>query len=225
MTESLRIMTSNLWAHNVDPEGLARTLGYVDPDVLAVQELQEPAAAVIADRFPYHHLHPHHDTLGGGIALKHPGQFGEVAMPYRSGWSARLDPDAWGLPEMLEVDSVHFANPVTWPMWRALAQRRGQLAALHRHLAGRSGPLVVVGDFNSTPLWPVYRSITRSLTDGPDEAGTAARTWRWADRGPYTLRIDHAFTRGVTVRSSFTVRVPGADHLALVADVTLPARS
>ncbi len=223
MEASLRIMTSNLWAHNVDPAGLAGVLEIVDPDVLAVQELQEPAAAVIAGHFAHHFLHPRDDTNGGGIALRRPGVFAEVALPHRAGWSARLDPADWSLPAPLEVVSVHFSNPVSRHLRRTLAARRGQLHMLLDHVGAGEGPLVVVGDFNSSPAWPAYRRIADHLVDGPAAAGTGARTWRWADRGPYALRIDHAFVRGVTVASSRTVRVPGADHRALVADVRFPS--
>jgi endonuclease/exonuclease/phosphatase (EEP) superfamily protein YafD len=188
----IRIMTANLWAHKVDVDGFGALVDRVDPDVLAVQELQVPAAAEVMARYRYHGLVAHHDTLGNGIATRYPAAISRLPMAYRSGWAARLDPAAWpGLTVPLEVLCVHLGNPVTFPF----------------------------GDFNATPRWPLYRALAERLGDGPVESGSAAATWSWHGIGPPLLRIDHALTRGVTTVRSTTHRIPGSDHRALVVEV------
>ena len=104
---------------------------------------------------------------------------------------------------------------MTFPWWRAIDRRRRQLADLLPRLDTGDG-LVVVGDFNATPRWPVYRPLADQLGDGPVESGAAAPTWSWHGVGPPLLRIDHALTRGVTTLRSETHRIPGSDHRALV---------
>ncbi len=217
-------MTANLWAEHIDVAGFAEVLDRVGADVVAVQELQEEGAAVITDRYAHHGLSPHHDTLGTGIATRRPAVIVKLPMYYRSGWVARLDPAHWPeLPAPLEVVCVHFANPIGFPWWRSVRRRRRQLADLDRYLDGSDGPLVLVGDLNASPRWPLYRRLAARLQDGPVGTGTASRTWRWQGRGRLLLRIDHALTRRVTTLAAFTVPVPGSDHQALVLDVAIDA--
>ena len=220
MTTPLRVMTANLWAGMCDPGGLRRVLDRVAPDVLAVHELQHEMAEVIASRFPHHALAPHHQTLGTGIAAMRPATFSRLPMTYRSGWVARLDPATWpGLEGPVEVIDVHLANPLDWPWWRTAVIRRRQLASLETHLDAAACARVVVGDFNSSPVWPAYRRLRTRLGDAAVATGTAVRTWRFQARTPPLLRIDHALIHGVRPLRTHTVEVPGADHLALVVDL------
>jgi endonuclease/exonuclease/phosphatase family metal-dependent hydrolase len=220
VTIPLRVMTANLWASKCDPDGLLRVLDEVAPDVLAVQELQHATAEVVATRFPHHALAPHHATLGTGIATMRPAAMSRLPMTYRSGWLARLEPEAWpGIVRPLEVIGVHLANPLNWPWWRTVVVRSRQLAALEAHLDAAPGARVVVGDFNASPVWPAYRRLRSRLDDAAAASGTAAPTWRFKARTPPLLRIDHALVNGVRPVRTRTVAVPGADHLALVVDV------
>jgi endonuclease/exonuclease/phosphatase (EEP) superfamily protein YafD len=216
----IRIMTANLWAHKVDVDGFGALVDRIDPDVLAVQELQVPAAAEVMARYRYHGLVAHHDTLGNGIATRYPADISRLPMAYRSGWAARLDPGGWpDLTVPLEVLCVHLGNPVTFPWRRAVDRRRRQLADLLPRIDTGADNLVVVGDFNATPRWPLYRALAEQLGDGAVESGSPAATWSWHGIGPPLLRIDHALTRGVTTLRSQTHRIPGSDHRALVVEV------
>ena len=216
----IRIMTANLWAHKVDVDGFGALIDRVDPDVLAVQELQVPAAAEVMARYRYHGLVAHHDTLGNGIATRFPAAITRLPMAYRSGWSARLDPAGWpGLTVPLEVLCVHLGNPVTFPWWRAVDRRRRQLADLLPRLD--TGGTAWSWSATSTPLpagrsterWPSGWVTARSSRVPPHPPG------RGTAFGPPLLRIDHALTRGVTTLRSETHRIPGSDHRALVVEV------
>ena len=84
-----------------------------------------------------------------------------------------------------------------------------------------------MGDLNATPLWPVYRRLTRRLQDGAWDRRARQRRAARADVGPWPgaprlLRIDHVLVRGVTVSAVRVVDLPGSDHSALVVDLTLP---
>jgi endonuclease/exonuclease/phosphatase family metal-dependent hydrolase len=216
----LRILTANLWAHNSDPAGFERVLRDVDPDLVALQELQVGNAAVVAARFAHHGLAPHIDTLGTGVASRFPAEISPLPMTYRSGWWLRLDPESCPrLARPFELVNVHLANPVGWPWFRSVKNRRYQVDALLTHVAAEPIPRVVVGDFNATPSWPAYRRIAQQFLDGAVATGTPQRTWRFQGRTPPLLRIDHAFGSDVRFLTTDVVEIPGADHLGLVIDI------
>lgn len=215
-------MSANLWGPHVDLAGLAGVLLDVDPDVLVVQELDPAAAEVIAAHFPHHRLDPVEETMGSGIATRRMTSLTRIPLRYRSGWSATLGLDAWPeLPAPMEVVGVHMANPVAWPWWRSVVHRRQQLAGLLTYCDAVPMHRIIVGDFNASPSWPLYRQMARRFTDGAVAAGTTRRTWRFQGRTPPLLRIDHSFGEGVEFAHTRPVRVPGADHLGLVTTVRL----
>lgn len=215
----LRLLTANLWAHHSEPEGLARVLREVDPDLLAVQELQQANADVIARRYAHHGLAPHHDTLGNGVASRYPTTISRLPLRYRSGWSMRLEPAEWhGIAQPVELINLHLANPVGWPWSTSVKNRRYQVDATFDHVDRTPMARVLVGDFNASPMWPAYRRLADRFTDAAVATNTAERTWRFHGRTPPLLRIDHAFGHGVTFIHTEPIEIPGADHLGLVVD-------
>ena len=108
-----------------------------------------------------------------------------------------------------------------------LLRRRPQLRDLTRHLTeSPRGARVMVGDFNSTPLWPVYRSVRSHMDDAAvavaERRGERpARTWGPWHGAPRLLRIDHGFVAGAEPEAFRVVEVPGSDHSAVVLDVAL----
>jgi len=124
----------------------------------------------------------------------------------------------------VEIVNVHFAAPHMLPVRLALARRRSQLRMLVTHLDAARRPRAVVGDFNATPSWPVYRRLGARLGDAAVEAarrrGTRpARTWRPFPGSPRLLRIDHALVEALRVLDVAVHPIPGSDHSALVVDI------
>ena len=83
---------------------------------------------------------------------------------------------------------------------------------------------VVVGDLNSTPLWPAYRRIASHLTDAAvavakKRSRPAEPTWGPLGRGKW-FRIDHGFVRGVSVEDFQVVELHVSDHSAIVMDLS-----
>ncbi len=213
-------MSANLFNGRTRPEALADALDRVRPHVVACQELAPNAAEVIADRYPHGVLDPRDDHWGGGIACLREVEISQVPLTARDGWSARLDDAVW--PEIdrsLAITSFHFSNPVDRPIRTSLAERRGQVRDALSHAASQDVPHLIVGDFNSTPIWPAYRRLTEHVEDGVVASGNRQRTWGPWWWFPRVLRIDHAFVRGVRVESTQLIRIKGMDHSALVVDV------
>jgi endonuclease/exonuclease/phosphatase family metal-dependent hydrolase len=226
MGSRIRILSGNLLNGRADPEALCDLTRSLNVDVAAFQELAPEQAEAISDVLPFGALYPRRDHHGMGIALRWPASQDRVKLPLRDALIARLCPETWsGLSQPLDVVGVHVTAPQVWPFWRTVSQRRGQLRGLQEHLDSQTERrTVLIGDFNATPNWPLYRGIVCRV---PDAALLAAqrrgtrpvRTWGPWPAGPRLFRIDHAFVRQTEVEAFRVVRIPGTDHSAVVIDV------
>lgn len=222
---TLRLMTANLLHDRMAPDDLSALLERFAPDVVVTQELSPQCAPVIEGRYPQHHLRPAADFQGRGIATSFPAEFGDIAMPARDGTWALLDVDG----HHLRVIGMHLANPIAFPWWRSVRHRGEQLAALFQWVdstADDDTPLVVAGDMNASPSWPVYRAMADRWADlvarhAEITGSNPERTWSWRPGWPRMLRIDHVFGRGVESRSVAIAPVAGSDHHAVVVDIEI----
>lgn len=227
MSDRVRVLTANLRNGGADPDGFAELVESLEADVVCVQELSPEQAEALSRVLPYGCLEPDRNYDGQGIALRRPAEMRRVDLPRRDAHVAELDPAHWpGLAAPLEVIAVHVMGPhvppwvTTWPV------RRGQLRGLLRYLDETSPrPRALVGDFNATPLWPVYRRLAGRLQDGPREVarrkGTRPpRTWGPTPSARRVLRIDHALVDQVHVEEAQVVAIPGGDHSALLVDLS-----
>jgi len=215
-----------------DPEAFADLVRGSGADVVAVQELSPEQACALGDVLPHGRFEPARDFTGMGIALRHPAEFDRVALAYRDARIARLDPAHWpGLTGGLEILNVHMASPAFGSKaWTRFRYRRDQCRGLINYLD--ETPAVsraVLGDFNATPSWPLYRVVAGRLEDlamshAVSRNAKPARTWaRWVG-GPPLLRIDHCFGSGLRVDDVQVVAIRGSDHSGLVADLSIDAR-
>lgn len=217
-------MSANLLVDQADPVSLASVIGEVDPDIIAIQELGFSSAKVIAASHPHGHLDPRDDFFGLGIAAKRPVVVERLDQPERAGWVARLDPEEW--PELaspIEVLDVHLLNPLERPWKATQAVRRQQIAGARDRVETTGLPSVIVGDMNSTPMWPEYKLLAEIGVDAAKETGTAKPTWFQTISGPRAIRIDHAFVRGLTPITTSLRKVHGSDHRALILDIEASA--
>jgi len=226
---AIRLITANLYHDRALPGALAELLEALAVDVACFQELGARQADAIARVLPHGKLEPgatprEHD--GMGIAARRPLAASRLALPKRDARVAELSPSDW--PELgatLELVNLHIQAPHSWPQWRSLALRRAQLAALLPHLDATPGaPRVVCGDFNATPLWPVYRSLGARFSDLTLEHAAhrlerPVRTWGPWPGAPRLLRIDHVLGAGVIAVNVRVLPLVGGDHSAVVVDL------
>lgn len=224
----LRVLSANLWNGRADARAFAERMAELEVDVVAVQELGAAQAAALRPLFPHGLLEPRDDFNGMGIAARLPLDVRRVALPHRDARVAELllrgtDGEAVAV----ELLNVHVEAPHQRPPWRTVSRRRGQWRGLERHLAATpSRPRLVVGDFNSTPLWPFYRRLTAHLRDAAlihaARSGTPVRrTWGPRPGSRRLLRIDHAFVHRLDVLDFQLVEVPNGDHDAVMVDVAV----
>ncbi|MBW2541255.1 MAG: endonuclease/exonuclease/phosphatase family protein [Deltaproteobacteria bacterium] len=218
-----------------DPAAFADLVRRSGADVVVAQELAPEQARALGDVLPHGRFEPARDFTGMGIALRHPADFDRVPLAYRDARIARLDSAHWpALAGGLEIVNVHMASPAFGAQaWARFRHRRKQCRGLVEYLDATPGRTrAVLGDFNATPSWPLYRVVAARLEDlalshARSRGARPARTWaRWVD-GPPLLRIDHCFGSGLRVDDFQVVAIRGSDHSGLVVDLSLdePAAS
>jgi len=105
-------------------------------------------------------------------------------------------------------------------MARSAPIRATQVDTLLHAAAQASGPVLLVGDFNTPPRGKLYERLRASYRDAFAEAG-----WGFG----YTFRADVPVVRidyvwhgpGVAVRDCYVLRHAGSDHRPLVADLVI----
>jgi endonuclease/exonuclease/phosphatase family metal-dependent hydrolase len=215
-------MTANVLEDAVDTAYLGDLVDRVDPDLVFLQEMTEGAAGVLADRFNHHFLFPSEEFEGRGVASKHEAECGSIDLPWRSGTQVRLTVDG----KTLVSAGVHMPNPIQFPWWRSVRERRDQVEALLTWAERQEADaLVIAGDMNASPIWPLYRRLAHRFDDlamtAAEEVGAKPEpTWGWRPGWPRMLRIDHIFGSGVTPIATQVEPVRGSDHHALIVDFT-----
>ena len=117
--------------------------------------------------------------------------------------------------------SVHPASPtVTDPAQSR--QRNHSLNHIGRTIDDRSRPVIVAGDFNTTPWSPHFRDLLAAsgLRNAAQGQGWIA-TWPWAF-WPARIPIDHVLARGpIAVEDLRRGPSIGSDHYPVIADLRL----
>jgi len=119
-------------------------------------------------------------------------------------------------------------NPIEFPWWRSLLARRDQINELLSWAAtiDQADAVIVAGDMNATPLWPLYRRLNQkwddlvlTLEDGSQNKPDP--TWGLRPGWPRMLRIDHVFGTGIQPLATTVERLTGSDHSALLVELKL----
>lgn len=252
--EHVRVMTFNVrvplagdgandWPHRRDV--LVRTIAEAAPDVIGTQELHAIQGGYVVAKLPRYAWFGR--DRRGGRADEHMGVF------YRRDRLTLLASGDFQLSDTPEMPgSITWGHPyprmATWGRFRTRdggvfvlvnthlpylaederAREKGATLIVAR-IAG-SDPVVLTGDFNTTPGTPTYRVLSQALTDArlavAHPRGPAATFHGFT--GKPDRRIDWIFTRGVAVRKVWTVTTHrGAlypsDHFPVVADLTIGA--
>lgn len=228
-TVELRVMTANLYLGSADAVALTSTARQ-DADILVVQELTPDAASRLSnagldEEFPYRALDARSYASGVGLWSRFPIARSDRIPGYQMAMVS-ADIRVPGVESQTRVVCAHVAGP--WPQpigdWRGdmhlLSGSMDDVARDHR------ASVIFAGDFNATVSMRPFRDLLR---DGYDNAGDQAGAGMLATYPanswlPPLLGIDHVLVRDATASSARTVRIPGSDHLGLVATVELPRR-
>ena len=222
----------------LSPERIARVIAKLDPDIVALQELdagrktqQGNQAAAIAQELEMHfHFHAvcgaETQCFGNAILSRYPMRM--IRAEHLPGLRKSYFLEPRGL---LWVEADFFGKPVqimnthlsVWGPEQELQIRK----LVGPEVLGRDGVpenLIVCGDFNMTPGSKFHQVITQHLKEpGSPNGKTVPNTWmsQWPLR-----RLDYIFMRG-RFKGEF-VELPrtslescASDHLPLIADFEL----
>ena len=136
-----------------------------------------------------------------------------------------MDPKDWpGLATPLDFVNVHLQAPHSLRPFPSVLVRHRQVKALEEFFdAYPSDTRLVVGDFNSTPIWPAYRRLAKRFSDGAvvcalRQNSRPQPTWGPTSESARVLRIDHAMSHGLGIERFQVVDIPGSDHSGLIFD-------
>lgn len=211
---SLRILDLNVLMTNRRYDDVRALIARTKPDVLALVEVDQrwlDALAPALVDYPGRIEHPSSDFNGLALYARTPITGGPELL---GGDQASLVGHTAGI----HVIAMHTETPTSR---RGLASQDRQLDAVAGRMRGIAGPVIVVGDFNTTP-WS--RDFSRFLdrSGGCDSrAGFGVQaTWpssSWILRIP----IDHVITScSIGITDRWIGPNVGSDHLPVVVDLT-----
>jgi endonuclease/exonuclease/phosphatase family metal-dependent hydrolase len=231
-TVQLTAMNINSEFGQADAAEIVRLVRENGVTLLTVQEHSQAledrlAAAGLSALLPNRVSDPTDDAAGSAVYSAHRIEAVGVVpdTPFQMP-IVRLTVEGTGAAAVLEVANVHALPPGDV----RIGQWRRDLAAVAR-LAARPGHRRLIGDFNAT----YDHAEVRALRDGgPDgrklvDVGTAAGMRlvpTWPMKGPRLpgITIDHLVTSPGIAASGYAVRrVPGTDHAAVLAPLSVPA--
>lgn len=221
---TIKVMTHNIFGLNYDMDRVDAAIRNEDPDIVALQEFF-PEQAGLGDllriRYPYSVRCQGGKRANLGLYSKLPFSLEMVA--------GECPDDAHGVQRTAHIiarftlsTGVSFSLMTThmdWPY--PLERQREEFAAAAQLANSVAGPLVVVGDFNSTPWSFTMKAFeattglkreTRNLVTFPELFTTPSGLVRLA---PF-LPLDHVFQRGLIVSELHAGGQTGSDHLPVI---------
>ncbi|MDR3471730.1 MAG: endonuclease/exonuclease/phosphatase family protein [Devosia sp.] len=225
----IKLMTANLFGLNYDMERVARAITAENPDILALQEYfveqRGPLDPMIRGTYPYS-VH----CVGGkraNIAIYSKLPFVQTTDGDCTTDESNTRRTAHILVRFTLTDGSTFSVLTTHLEWPLPPQRlRDQLPTLLAAIRSAPAPLLVVGDFNSTP-WSHFQQQLA------DDAGLTRQThglltfpmrfWiaGWRDTLPF-LPLDQVMSKGdIAIHDIHTGPTTGSDHLPIVVTFSI----
>jgi len=215
----LKVLSVNVSYLQFSSRRLLEIVAEESPDILLVLEYTPYAARVLADldkQFANAYKRPAEGPYGIALWSRH-----ELlsATTLRLGRVPAIDARIRGPAGTFTFLGVHLSAPTL--RYRA-AQRNVELEALAAHRANITGPLIVAGDFNTTPYSPFFKDwlTATGLTDSRRHRTLSAS---WPTSLPWLgIPIDH-----VVVSNDIGIldhrRLPNfnSDHYGIVAELNL----
>jgi endonuclease/exonuclease/phosphatase (EEP) superfamily protein YafD len=222
-------MTHNVFGLNDRMEQVSSAIFAEDPDIVVIQEYFGGQASglhpALLARYPYYVR-----CRGGKRANL--GLYSRL--PFEQADADACPDDAYGRTRTAHIlasfrtdDGRSFSVITThmdWPL--PVTRQREQLAALSEVVDKVEGPLIVAGDFNSTPWSYALREFVAGsgLVRQTMNLLTFPTRWfylgTWRDTVPF-LPLDHVMTRGVLMHEVHTGPTTGSDHLPVVVRFSL----
>lgn len=229
-TPTYRLMTFNVFGRNEEPESIVANIAAVDPDFVALQEYSPGVRKVVHP--PLAELYPHFQYCAGGqrafVGLYSRLPFEPLDEDTCSSSIMSTDRTARIIVRFETQTGPDFSLATTHNDWPAPVTRQAeQFATLRDALSTVEPPLILVGDFNSTPWSYALRGFVSEagLTRHTFNVPTFPTLWYylrdWRPTFPI-LPIDHVMTRGdIAIHSLRTGEPSGSDHLPIIVEFSV----
>jgi endonuclease/exonuclease/phosphatase (EEP) superfamily protein YafD len=222
---TLTMMTHNLFGMNYEMEKVTAAVFAEDPDIIVLQEYFGEQATdlhpLLLAKYPFFARCRGGKRANLGLYSRLPfEQIEDGACPNNAYGTTRtahiraLFQTEDGKP--FSVITTH----MDWPI--PVTRQRAQLTALSEVVDKVEGPMILAGDFNSTPWSYALRDFVarNGLTRETMNLITFPMSWfyfgAWRDTLPF-LPLDHVMTRGgIVVHDIHTGRPTASDHLPVV---------
>ena len=249
---TLKVMTHNVFGLNYDMNRVAAAIRAEDPDIVALQEFfpeQEGLGGLLKDRYPY-------SVICRGGKRANLGLYSKI--PFEREMAANDCPsNAQGAQRTAHIlvgftlsSGDKFSLLTTHMDWPFPIERQAQeFADIAAVVKATAGPLLVVGDFNSTPWSYAMKGFeaatglkreTRALVTYPELFTVPDRLGRLLPFLPMEPRVcagdecpsallrtvpflplDQVFQRGVIVSELHRGEQTGSDHLPVIFTFSL----
>ncbi|MFG1704090.1 endonuclease/exonuclease/phosphatase family protein [Nonomuraea sp. M3C6] len=219
----LKVMTINMLFGRADPATIMKLVREFDPDVLSTQELTPGAvsdldAAGLKELMPHRVLQDEWSAGGSGLYSKHALEaLWDVMPPVGHQMPAALI----SLPGGQPIEFID-AHPYP-PLGPQVINWNEALAAFPA--ASPDRVRILAGDFNASLDHAALRGLlARGYKDAADQVGAGLiPTWPANRRVPPIITIDHVLVdQRVGVKEVSVRDVPGTDHRAVLAELTVP---
>lgn len=216
----LRVMFNNVYFGNSDTQRIAHYIKQEQPDIIALAEVNYALYTELAKLLPeYPHQFyqegagPYELALFSKVPIENERAFfvGNHGIP-------TIRADVVVNERMMALYVIH----PPWPMGSHYAQHRNDyLSYISNTALSENTPVLVIGDFNTTPWSPYFRDVLKSgLYDSRQGFGIQTS---WPAFLPAFLRIplDHALYRGLTIVNREVGTSTGSDHLPVIVDLKI----
>ena len=241
-----RLMTFNLFGRNYDMDAVAEMIRTEAPDIVALNEYYPE------QRIPLHPLlqkdYPHYAICAGGkranIAIYARMEFettgsepcdwdddrrtGYLAARFGESEADGFTVVATQLDWPVQVSPLRQKSTLDERLAAMTARKQAEFAHLAQGLSEITGPVLLVGDLNSTPWSYALRRFARDngFVRETRSLPTFPQKWhfdRWRSV-PAILPLDHVMSRGdVIVTDVRTADAAGSDHLPVIATFSIGA--
>jgi len=218
---SLKLLHANVLSSNDDYERLFELVNTEDPDIIFLQEVTEhwrDAIVRLQGDYPYNYVEAREGNFG--IAM-----FSRLTIDSVS----HIDSPPLSYPTIVATMTVDGASltlinthpmiPLTRPFYEA---RNHQIQSIADLVNQSNRPVILMGDFNTSPWTRPYRALEESTGLRNTQRGLGIRL-TWPTFMPLAMiPIDHALvSEDIGVVETRTGPRIGSDHLPLIITVAL----
>jgi endonuclease/exonuclease/phosphatase (EEP) superfamily protein YafD len=214
----VKLLSANLWFHATDATRLLKLVEDESPDVVVLVEFTGSwyrAVEPLRAEYPYRLEDPSERADGIALYSRFPLENAKTFELSRPAIEARVQAPAG----TFTLYGLHLRSPTS--RWYAYLRGR-EYDALATRIAQTRGPLVVTGDFNTSPFSPYFTEwlAKTGLNDARLGRGYVAT---WPTFLPFLgIPIDHCLVSDDIRVADFRRLAPfGSDHMAIVTELAL----